>query len=388
MQFNDGSALDEWLFIESRDTWTDPLGSHKFDAAPSRQRVFEYRDKLQKGELVTLFVNDANQGGFLIQTVTTHISKGGGVVFSVECMTPLITPYQGSVDPKLSFKSQADAPVGNIVLKALGPYGFDTEIDGDNTANVSAITGKPLKGGASPRAVDALKQDQACAQEGETAYQFCARILTRLGIAMHVNVDGAILVRSPDYSQDPIGTLVVSADPTVAGDRFIDDVEIVDTNDNQFSECVVIGNPNDQSGQTQTAKPEVRVTTNYLFPSRPAYKSRGTADAPAPAGYKPLIIKDKNARDRARCLSVAKLALGIRAKDAFVISGAVAGFTSSTTGALWTAGTVVNVQLDPIRFAEPMFVLECHKHRSREAADVTRFKLIPLGSLVLGDAPG
>lgn len=381
MQFNDGSALDEWLFIESRDTWTDPLGSHKFDAAPSRQRVFEYRDKLQKGELVTLFVNDANQGGFLIQTVTTHISKGGGVVFSVECMTPLITPYQGSVDPKLSFKSQADAPVGNIVLKALGPYGFDTEIDGDNTANVSAITGKPLKGGASPRAVDALKQDQACAQEGETAYQFCARILTRLGVALHCNVDGALIIRAPDYGHDPVASLVQSDDPTVPGDRFIDDIEIVDTNDNQFSECRVRGNPNDQSGQTQTSLPDATVTANYMSLQRPAYKSKTAAS------YKPLIIKDKNSRDRARCLSVAKLALGIRAKDAFVISGTVAGFTSAS-GAVWTAGTLVNVRIDAIGFDEPMWILERTLSRTRESGDVTRLKLIVPGSLQLGDPPG
>ncbi len=91
---------------------------------------------------------------------------------------------------------------------------------------------------------------------------------------------------------------------------------------------------------------------------------------------------------RARCLGVAKLALGIRAKEAFVISGTVAGFASSTTGAIWTAGTIVNVQLDPLNFREPMFVLECHKHRSRNAGDICRFRLIPLGALVLGDAPG
>lgn len=381
MQFGDGTVFSEWLSLDLRDTWTDPLGDMRFEAAPGRERIALYQDKLKKGELVTVFINGANQGGFLIQTVTTQISKAAGVTFSIACHTPLITPYQGSVDPKLSFKSQTDSPVGKIVLDALGPYGFDTEIDGDNTANVSAITGKPLQGGAAAFPVDALKQDQACAQDGETAYQFCARILTRLGIAMHVNFDGAILIRSPDYGQDPIGTLVVSADPTVGGDRFFDNVEIVDTNDNQFSECIVTGNPNDKAGTKQTTKPEARVTTNYLFPNRPAYKS-------TVASYKPLIIKDKNARDYARCLSVAKLALGIRAKEAFVISGTVAGFASSTTGAVWTAGTIVNVQLDPLNFREPMFVLECHKHRSRDAGDICRFRLIPLGALQLGDAPG
>src|SRR5678810_1146630 len=96
MQFNDGTVFDEWLSLELRDTWTDPLGSLKFEAAPGRARIFEYRDKLQKGELVTVSINDVNQGGYLIQTVRTRISRSAGVVFSVECNTPLITPYQAS----------------------------------------------------------------------------------------------------------------------------------------------------------------------------------------------------------------------------------------------------------------------------------------------------
>lgn len=381
MQFNDGTVFSEWLSLESRDTWTDPLGMHKFEAAPGRARIPLYQEHLKKGELVTLFVNNANQGGFLIQTVTTRVSAKSGVTFSVECQTPLITPYQGSVDPKLSFKGQADAPIADIVLKALGPYGFDTEIDGDNTANVSAITGKPLKGGASPRAVDELKQDQCAAQEGETAYQFCARLLTRYGVALHCNVDGALIIRAPDYGHDPVATLIQSADPNAEGDRFIDDIEIVDTNDDQFSECRVRGNPNDQPGQTQTALPDATVPANYLSLQRPAYKS-STA-----ASYKPLIIKDKNARDRSRCVSVAKLAMGIRAKDAFTISGTVDGFVS-TTGYIWTAGTMVNVRIEAIGFDEPMWILERTLTQDRNGGQKTRLKLIVPGSLVLGDAPG
>lgn len=386
MQFNDGTAFDEWLSLDLRDTWTDPLGDLRFEAAPGRERVTLYRDKLQKGELVTVFVNGVNQGGFLIQTVSTRVSAKSGVTFSVACHTPLITPYQGGVTPKLSIKGKSEVPVSEAVLKALGPYGFDRLV-GDAIGSASAVTGKPINGGRAPLTVTALKQDQMSAQASETAYQFGSRIVTRLGACLKSTPEGYVLVCAPDYDQDPIATLVLSADPQVSGDRFIDEVEIVDTNDNQFSECTVDGVQSDKAGRTETAKPTATVRASDLFPNRPAYKSIGTQDAPSPAGYKPLFITDKNAMSIDRCASTAKLALGIRAKDAFVISGAVAGF-QSTTGAIWTAGTVVDVVIDPLGFREPMFILERTFSRTREAGDVTKLRLIPLGALVLGDAPG
>lgn len=387
MQFNDGTVFSEWLSFDLRDTWTDPLGDLRFEAAPGRERIALYRDKLQKGELVTAFVNNVNQGGFLIQTVTTKISKAAGVTFSIACHTPLITPYQGGVAPGTSIKGKTEVPVSDAVLKAFADYGFDS-LQGDAIASASAITGRPINGGRAPLTVAALKQDQMSAQDGESAYQFAARIVTRLGACLKSTPDGNLLVCAPDYDQEPIGTLVVSADPTVSGDRFFDDLEIVDTNDNQFSACTVVGVQSDKAGTTQTAKPTATVTASDLFPDRPGYKSEGTADAPSPAGHKPLYINDKNATSTERCKSVAKLALGIRAKEAFVISGTVAGFTSSTTGAIWTSGTMVNVQIDPLGFSEPMWILEAHKHRSRGAGDITRFRLIPKGALVLGDIPG
>lgn len=380
MRFNDGTAFDEWLSLELRDTWTDPLGSLKFEAAPGRERVGLYQQKLQKGELVTVLVNDVSQGGYLIQTVRTTVSARLGVMFSVECQTPLITPYQASIDPKVSFKSQTDAPITTILDKAFAPFGFK-DLIGDPTANVSAITGRALKGGQAAFNVDVLKQDQAAAQEGETAYQFAARLITRLGLALHCSFDGVLLLNAPDYEQAPSYDLVQSDDPKVSGDRFIDDIEIVDTNDNQFSECRVRGNPNDRSGQTQTALPDVTVKAADVLPARSAYASSTAAP------YKPLIIKDKNARDRDRCISVAKLALGIRAKDAFVLSGEVDGFVS-TSGAVWTTGTLANVRVDALGFREPMFILGRDLTRSRDRGDITRLRLIPKGALVLGDVPG
>lgn len=378
MQFNDGSAFDEWLSLSLRETYTDPLGDLKFEAAPGRARIGEYRDKLQKGELVTVFVNNVNQGGYLIQTVETTVDTQSGVMFSVTCHSPLITPYQGSVRQPLTFKSQTYAPVGDIVSKALAEYGFQ-DIIGNMAANVSALTGIPIGGGKKPVTVDALKQDQATAQEGETAYQFCARIITRLGLALHMAYDGILLLTSPDHEQDPAYTIVQSSDPTVAGDRFIGRIRIADTNDNQFSECRVRGERSDKSGTTQTARPDATVKASELFPDRPPYRS-------VAAAHKPLILRDKNAGSIERCQSVAKLALGIRAKDAFVVEGEVDGFVS-TTGRVWTPNTIANVRIDALNFSEPMFLLERVLTRTRDGGDKTQLKLIPRGALVLGDLP-
>ena len=379
MTFADGTAFDEWTSIQWRDTWTDPLGDLKLEAAPARARIFEYRNKLQKGELVTVHVNDVNQGGFLIQTVQTRVSPKGGVLFSLQCHTPLVTPFEGSVDPKLSFKAQTDAPVSDILLKAFGPYGFGS-FTGDEAASVSALTGRRIGNGRPAVKIDALKADQACAQEGETVADFTKRIVTRLGTALRMSATGTLMLSAPDYDQDPSFTIVQSSDPRVGGDRFIDDIEIEDTNENQFSECRVRGNPNDKAGTTQTSAPDVTVTSNFLFPNRPAYKSTA-------ASYKPLIIKDKNARDRDRALSVAKLAMGKRAQNAFVISGEVDGFVS-TTGRVWTAGTLGNVRIDAIGFREPMLMLERHFSQNPSSGQRCRVRLIPLHALVLGDVPG
>jgi hypothetical protein len=379
MQFGDGSVIDEWLTMSLRETFTDPLSDLHFEAAPARERIAEYYKKLQKGELVTVFVNDVNQGSYLIQTSETSIDPASGVTFALSCNTVLVTPFQGSVKQPFSFKSQTYSPVGKIIADVLGPYGFE-DIIGDPASNVSALTGIPIDGGRKAITVDALKSDQATADDGgESAYEFCKRIITRLGLALGVDFDGVLLTVVPDYDQDVAYSLVQSADVSLGGDRFIGRITMTDTNDNQFSECRIIGVKSDQAGQTQTARPDATVTSAELFSNRPAYKSTA-------APYKPLIIKDKNSTSIERCKSTAKLALGKRAKDAFVVSGEVDGFVS-TTGRIWTPNTMVDVRIDAVGFHEVMWVLERTFTQDRQGGQKTRLKLIPPGALVLGDIP-
>jgi hypothetical protein len=379
MTFADGSAFDEWTSIQWRDTWTDPLGDLKLEVAPARSRIFEYRDRLQKGELVTVHVNDVNQGGFLIQSVETTIDPQSGVTFSLQCHTPLVTPFEGSADPTLSFKAQTEAPVSDILLKAFAPFGFDSFV-GDESASVAALTGRPIGNGRKAISIAALKADQACVQDGETVADFTKRVVTRLGVALRMSATGTLMLSAPDYDQDASYTIVQSADPSVGGDRFFGAISLSDTNENQFSECRVRGNRNDKAGSTQTSPPDATVNAADLFPNRPAYKSFAAA-------YKPLIIKDKSTCSHERALSVAKLAMGKRAQNAFSVSGEVDGFVS-VSGKVWTVGTIAEVRIEAIGFAEPMFILERTLMQDKNGGQRCRMRLIPLGTLVLGDVPG
>jgi prophage tail gpP-like protein len=381
LQFGDGAIIDSWLRFHLKDSFTDPLGSVELTAAPPRERIEEYRNRLNKGELVTVFVNDANQGSFIIQTVQGTIGVNG-VEFAVTCQTPLVTPYQGSVDPKFSRKYDTDVPAYRIVLEALMPYGFE-DIIADSDADVSAITGKPLgrAGKRKRKNTSAMKQSEAQAHDGEAAYAFAARIFTRLAVALRMSPTGQLMLTAPNYDQDAAYTLVQSFDPDVPGDRFLAEppITIIDTNDGQFSECILRGARADKPGTTQTSTPEVRITSAELNPARPAYQS-------VAAAYKPLIIKDKCSRDPERAMSVAKLALGIRAAKAFVVKGYVDGVIS-TTGRVWSVDTVARTRVDAWGLDEDMWILGRELMGDKDKGQLTMLELLPKHALQLGDVP-
>jgi hypothetical protein len=379
MHFGDGSTIDTWNTLSMRDTFTDPLGELTFESFPPSAQWFDYRRRLAKGELVTVLVNDVSQGGFLIQSAPRTISKERGCGIKVTCHTPLITPYQGDVDPDLHFKSPTDVPVIEAVLAALAPYGFE-QIQADASANVNAISGVPIHGNRKRVNVDALKHADCKAHEGETAYAFCARIFTRLGVCLRCAADGTLLLSAPNYAQAPAYTVIQSlSGGGRPGDYFVGEVQVHDSNDGQYSECTVRGARGDSAGQTSTSRPTARVTEAELHPNRPSYTSFAAA-------HKPKIFRDKSARDHARALSVAKFELGLRAASAYAISGEVDGWIS-TTGRVWTVDTMVHAIVDAEQLDESMWLLERVLHQDSKGGQRTHLKLLPKGALLLGDVP-
>lgn len=377
MQFADGSSIDTWNAIHWRDAFTDPLGDLSFECIPPRARYQEYRERLAKGEQVTISINDVRQGVYIIQEVERTVSTDGGAAIRVRCHTPLITPYEGNVDPDVSLSAQTDIPVTDAVLKAMAPYGFD-RITGDTAASVAAMSGRPIGGAPASVTVTALKHQDAVAHEGETAYSFCARIFTRLGCALRISADGVLMIGAPQYDTAVNDTLRQSFIGGFPGDYFIGAVTVHDSNAGQFSEVTVRGQRAD-TGATQTARPASRITEDELHPLRPSYRSTA-------APYKPKVFHDRSSRDPVRALSCAKLEMGLRAAKAFWVQGEVDGWISAT-GRIWQVDTMVRVVIEAEGLDEPMWVAEIERIADAAGGQRTRLRLLPKGALVLGDIP-
>lgn len=382
MHFSDGSTIDAWNSLSLRDSYTDPLGELTFETTPPRKFITDYRRRLAKGELVAILVNGVSQGVFMIQSSPRKHGKHG-TTFSPTCHTPLITPYQGSVDPELTHKAPTDVPLTDTILKALGPYGFRNVI-ADTSGSVFTVSGKTLDGRAPPVVLTKLTHKESHPQEGELAYQYVARLITRLGCCLRMAPDGTLLVGKPDYDQPPAYTLIRTLSGGAGpGDYFVGDVDVMDTNDGQYSEVTVRGMSHDDPTQTQTSLPIGRVVEKLLHANRPSYASTAAA-------YKPKFVKDKGSRDKLRATSTAKLELGLAASKAFYITGVVDGFVS-TTGRIWSVDTIAHVIIEQEEIDEDMWIAERVLTLSRGGGDGdgehTRLKLLPKGALVLGDVP-
>ena len=128
-----GERVDNATGVESfelTDDFTDPLGSFKFrvHVAPHSYEALTEAGRLRKGEVVALQVAGRPVSTPLITSIRTTLSKEDGLGLDVECKSVLVTPYEGSVDPRISQHVKADTAVGDVVLRARGK-GSERETD-------------------------------------------------------------------------------------------------------------------------------------------------------------------------------------------------------------------------------------------------------------------
>ena len=379
--FDDGDKIAAFTSFSLFDDYSDPLGRLEFVCAPPRARISEYAKRLRKGERVKLKVNNVSQGNWYIQTVSGSVDESAAL-FRLTCHTPLVNLYQGNVNPDTALSRNVDAPVADAIALVAADYFETVNIRPDSTSNVDAISGKPRGSRGKSVNVAALKHGDCQGQFGERAYEFIAKIVTRLGCMVRWGADDTIIVGAPDYAQSvSYGVHQTFGKTLVDSDRCVGRVSFNSTNDEQFSECTVYGERPDKKGQTQTSRPKVTVTAAEVLPAPAAYSST----APF-GGHKPLYINDKEARDPERAKSVAKLALGLRARDAFSVECEVDGFISRT-GRLWQPDTLARVVVEAWDHDEVMW-LKARTFEQDANGQRTKLVFIPKGAFVLGDLPG
>lgn len=380
MHFADGTIIDSWNKVSWSVDFTDPLDHLTFESIPPRSQYADYRERLAKGELVTVLINEIPQGAYLI-TAADRIDGDEGAGIDVSLHTPLVTPHEGDVDPDLSLQSPTDVPVTDAVLKALAPFGF-TQITGDTRASVFAVSGKPVAGtGTGIINVPALKHSAVVAHAGTTAYEWCAHIFTRLGVCLRMAADGTLLVAAPDYDQAASYTVVRTTQPGTVGDYFVGKVHIHDSNEGQYSACTVRGQrgmPPLGVQSTNVSRPAGNVAASDVLPARSAYSS-------FVAPWKPKYFDDKKSPDPKTALNMAHLILGAKCAGAYTIEGDVNGWVAQT-GAIWSIDTMCTVyhELEGIS-GEDFYVKKVVRTQNDKGGQMTKLHLIPKGALILGD---
>lgn len=378
VNFADGTDLRAFESFSLRESFSDPLGSLQFVASPPLSQVTEYAARLQKGDLVGCMVDGKPQAAMMIQTVRTTVSPDSGVTFTVEALTPLKLLLEASIDPATSKLLASDAPVIDLVAETIAPFGLGEVFADDDIAQIRSKTGKNPKGTATN--ASGLKYQEASAQPNESAYQFISRILTRLGVMLRMDaVLGSVYITAPHYDGERLYSVAQARAGNAGGsDRFFGDVEIVDTNEGQFAECIIIGAATDTAGAKRATTPRGRVLTTDINASRPPY--RGVA-----LPYKPRYHRDTSCRDIARAASVGRLVLGLSAENAFQVRGRVHGLVSYD-GTPWTVDTIGNVFIESLALSEDMWLAE-RTMNVDSSGQYTDLVWIPKGNLVLGEVP-
>lgn len=397
----DGSVLSCWLTFALRQSFVDPLGSFSFTASPVLSQRQHYRSLLAKGERVQLTINGARQATALITTVDEEIGEDG-YMLSVEAKSPLCTPYEGAVNPFMSRLFTADTPMVNVVLDVLGDYGFSL-VHADTEADVTAISGKSLSGRAPPVVLTELEHKDVQAAQGETAYAFCARLFSRVGLILRCDNAGDLLLGAPDYGQRPAYSLVQERSGTRSGDRMLrsPSISIRSTNDGQHSEIIVLGKAPDARGQTNVSMPVAGVAIEGATglsggkANRPAgcpfetaklkvlESGRHTYYSTA-APFKPRYYTDKRSRDVAWAQSFAEIMHGAQALNAWQLRCSVDGLISLSGGRVWAVDTVGHVYCEDLEVDDDLWLLETVKTGSRQGGQMTKLTWIPLNSLRLG----
>jgi len=417
IQDSNGDVFDNWSTFSMTETYDDPLGSYEFTIRPLRKDVREVQARFQKGELVSIKIDDNPRATPSIITVKTSLSKGGGVEMTVSCKTVLHVATQASADPEAFDKAPADVPVDEIVIRTLSPFGF-THIGTDFKRHTEVVLGKAVAGDSATVSLLDLKAKELKVNENEGAYQYCSRIFSRLGYALRVDESGILILGSPNYFQEPSYSLVEDYVGTRVGARAGDkalSLELSETNDQQFSKVVVRGKSEEKRKKKATTKPQAATRlsrlTGRFANAEMAEAAQGTYDiysAKQPFGeaveelidprqpyytstiqpFKPKYINDRYSRDNDKCNGFCILVHAKPSVNAFVVTATVDGIVSHSTGAIWAIDTICSVFSDTLLIEDDMWVYEVSMKVAKKGGARTTLKLLPVGSLVIGDVPG
>ena len=380
LTFSDGECISNFISFELRESFTDPLTRFTFEVAPPPERFSEYRKRLKKSEIVGFLVDDKPQFAGIIWAAETNLDTRDGATIQVEAFCALKLIYQSTIDfTAVSKILQADGPLIDLVSEVFAPYEIGVSADSD-IALLKSRTGRSPKATATP--TKELKFKEAQGQPNETAMSFVNRILTRQGVMLRMD-SAAILayITAPHYDGEPLYTVKLCPfGEGPEGDRFFGRVTESDSNEGQYTFVETMGSASDDTAETQANTPRARVNSRDINFDRPPFRITQTVK------HVPCYHRDTSCRDNAQAERVSKLVLGIKAENAYQISGNVHGLVSRN-GTPWTVDTLCRVFIPKLGIDEVMWISERTLRGNATSGQTTSLTLLPKGYVTLGDIP-
>lgn len=274
-----------------------------------------------------------------------------------------------NVDP--AFQVRESMTLADAITLVAQPCGIDTAISDGDALLENIRTGRSTrKSKARKRIKDPLQNVQP-RQGGEGIYEYVNRLAARHGLTLQPGSDRNVIVLSaPDYTQDVMATIRVSASSQEGSRNNVVSAEAVRDYSRMATFCLSNGK---QAGRSEDGAKANRKTYDLLVAAA-TYNSEmrriltsakiaggriipGKGKIPDPKNlYRLLRVEDHEARTDDELDASTLRAVAERLKDTLSYRVKMRGHADPESGALWAINTMVHVT-DEIRgIDEPLWV--------------------------------
>lgn len=237
----------------------------------------------------------------------------------------------------------------------------------------------------SPLQIYALRAKEAAPQSGETVWEFLDRHAKRLGIMMRMGPTGTLTLTGLDYGQQPLVRLTRRMQQAGFGTKF-SSIAMSENNILSGGERYDASRLYKQVTVHGRAPGASSITLDDLTSDGDAKPVKGIArdsSSDAIPHEKTLVIHDTKVRSNAEAEKRAYRELAKSRQGAQILNYTMKGHGQS--GTLYATDTIAHVEDDIAGVSGPFYVVGRTFTRSKSDGPRTHLKLVPLGSIVLGD---
>ncbi len=415
-----GLVIDRWIEYSFESNLLTPSDGWTMTVAAARISP-ELRAGLIPGAGVRLSINGAVQATGYIDSIEVDASKDSGTEIKLEGRDRLAQAIDACADPTKSFKQ--GQTLEQMLIELFTPFGFTkpdhfvADAAASRDVKLGKLTGEhlthPSRGGGGrkrrrssrsrrgggPREVASWKLHQLRPHVREGVFEFASRVSDRFGLKIWLDPTGEqMIVGRPDFDQDPYYDLVRLESPTEdARTNVISGSVKIDASDQP---TVFLADGYSGGGEWGIGRIKaiavnraVKPPGDPLEPVQKYIKAGAKVietpafDNPMPVPrHRPVFLHDDESQTLEHLEFFLQRELALVQRKSLHANYVVEGHGQLTAEGfhMWTVDTTVDVEDEPARLKEILYVLGRTFMKSRGGGTTTRLELIRKNTLVFG----